>query len=1137
MAQVDGLLEAIEAVTPPNANQILTMIKTVDGAGSGLDADLLDGQHASYFLPNSDFTASNVLTLIKTVDGSGSGLDADLLDGLDSTYFLANSSFTAANILTLVKTVDGSGSGLDADLLDGYDSDAFPRKEENAPITGNWTYTGVQRYYNGESIRLANDGAYLSFFPGSEASRRGFIQHLGTNFTFNNEVTNGNVNITAVGTGVLNFNGNKVWTLGNDGAGSGLDADLLDGRDWDAPPNIGGTTANTATFTNVTVTGNVSLNTNSTYINARLSGGSSTRILGVNGSNVVYVGPIDAAASSVIINSATASGPVYLYSNGASVLSVVSNGNVGIGTTTPGYKLDVVGTSSISGNATFGGTVTLFADPVSPMQAATKQYIDNVLQSINNKKSVRAATTANITLSGTQTIDGVSVIAGNRVLVKNQTTQSQNGIYVVAAGAWARSDDADVWSELVSAIAFVQEGTVNKETGWQCTVDEGGTLGTTNVTWEQFAGVGTYTASNGVTKVLSDFQLTGQALALHNLSSSGLITRTGSGTVAARSLTAPAAGLTISNSDGVSGNPTFALANDLAAAEGLTTTGFVRRTGTDTWTANALSSSEVTTALGYTPWHAGNDGAGSGLDADLFDGQNSTLFNRYQSVPVANNGTALDAAFDNGFGTIAYSGYSTTLQSFNALGSVGTIQQEFFYALGSAGPWKIRNKLDNTTWQPWRYVVLSNSAQALANGTIWNAANDGAGSGLDADLLDGLQASVFALRVGDTIGGTTISTVNTAQALLIKGGTANHVYLGLFANSSAQSNRSGFLGFGATGSTTLSIVNEMNGNILLSTGSPGALMFNSSIVWHQSNDGSGSGLDADLLDGLDSTYFLAASSYTAADVLSKLLTVDGSGSGLDADLLDGLNPTSAATNSTIAARDSSGNLTAANMCTTAVSGNGLRLWAGDPGYSIYMSIWSDATYGGRISGDSTSDYNMYFRMRDGTNRGFVFKGGSGGNTIVGSLDASGHWRVIGNLYSNGSMAWTAANDGAGSGLDADLLDGQNGTYYLDYANQTNRPTWTRKTGTYTAVSGDLLLADTTSSGFTITLPASPGAGDTIHVQDTAGTWDTNNLTIAPGSKTIRGCTGNLTCDQPAYLILVFDGTLDKWIVTKANGVT
>src|SRR5574343_963665 len=97
-------------------------------------------------------------------------------------------------------------------------------------------------------------------------------------------------------------------------------------------------------------------------------------------------------------------------------------------------------TGSVAMNAQ---KITGLADPTSAQDAATKAYVDSACAGIVVMVSCRAATTANITLSGTQTIDGVSVIAGDRVLVKNQSTASANGIYVVAAGAWSRSSDAN----------------------------------------------------------------------------------------------------------------------------------------------------------------------------------------------------------------------------------------------------------------------------------------------------------------------------------------------------------------------------------------------------------------------------------------------------------------------------------------------------------------------------------------------------------------------------------------------------------------------------------------------------------------------------------------------------------------------
>jgi hypothetical protein len=144
--------------------------------------------------------------------------------------------------------------------------------------------------------------------------------------------------------------------------------------------------------------------------------------------------------------------------------------------------------------------ITGLGDPTSAQDAATKNYVDNLSQGLDAKASCVAATTANITLSAPQTIDGVAVIAGDRVLVKDQTSTAQNGIYVVAAGTWSRAPDADTWVELTSAFTFIEAGTNNADSGWVCTIDAGGTLGTTAVTWVQFSGAGQITAGLGLTK-------------------------------------------------------------------------------------------------------------------------------------------------------------------------------------------------------------------------------------------------------------------------------------------------------------------------------------------------------------------------------------------------------------------------------------------------------------------------------------------------------------------------------------------------------------------------------------------------------------------------------------------------------------
>jgi hypothetical protein len=108
------------------------------------------------------------------------------------------------------------------------------------------------------------------------------------------------------------------------------------------------------------------------------------------------------------------------------------------------------------------------------------------------------ASTGNVVIAtgGLQTIDGVVTVAGDRVLLKDQTTAHENGIYQVNAGAWTRTGDMNVSSEFIGAFTFVQMGTVGADTGWLCSSNNPFTMGTTAVTWVQVSAAGQLTASN-----------------------------------------------------------------------------------------------------------------------------------------------------------------------------------------------------------------------------------------------------------------------------------------------------------------------------------------------------------------------------------------------------------------------------------------------------------------------------------------------------------------------------------------------------------------------------------------------------------------------------------------------------------------
>ncbi|MFI0418045.1 hypothetical protein [Spongiactinospora sp. 9N601] len=132
-----------------------------------------------------------------------------------------------------------------------------------------------------------------------------------------------------------------------------------------------------------------------------------------------------------------------------------------------------------------GYRLTGLAAPANPADAARLADVQ-AAAGISVKPAVRAATTGTITLSGLQTIDGVTVTTGDRVLVKAQTNPVQNGLYTAAAGAWARTADTLAPNTFV----FISEGSTLADTGWAISSDAAITPGTTPITWAQFAGGG-----------------------------------------------------------------------------------------------------------------------------------------------------------------------------------------------------------------------------------------------------------------------------------------------------------------------------------------------------------------------------------------------------------------------------------------------------------------------------------------------------------------------------------------------------------------------------------------------------------------------------------------------------------------------
>ena len=211
----------------------------------------------------------------------------------------------------------------------------------------------------------------------------------------------------------------------------------------------------------------------------------------------------DAVNSLEITNSATG--------NGAKLSTQGGDANIDL-------ILDPKGSGVVDVNSS---RITNLTDPTQDQDAATKSYVDNVVNGLDVKESVQVATTANLastynngagtltaSSNGALTIDGVTVSTNDRVLVKDQTDSKQNGIYVVTATGdgsnpfvLTRAGDADAASEITGGtFTFVEQGTANSENGFVFTHDGTPTLGTTNITVTQFSGAGQITAGAALTK-------------------------------------------------------------------------------------------------------------------------------------------------------------------------------------------------------------------------------------------------------------------------------------------------------------------------------------------------------------------------------------------------------------------------------------------------------------------------------------------------------------------------------------------------------------------------------------------------------------------------------------------------------------
>jgi len=589
----------------------------------------------------------------------------------------------------------------------------------------------------------------------------------------NTSLTNSSVTVNG---SAISLGGSATITAVNPNAltiGTGLSGTSYDGSSavTVAIDSTVATTSGTQTLTNKTIS-------------------STSNTISVTSGNVTDFTEASVDAVAAAIAAGTQTNITITYNDEAGSLSFNASGGVSsiAGTANQITASTSTGavTLSLPNAVTFPGTVTLNADPVNNLEAATKQYVDAVAQGLNVHAASRVATTGNVDLSTAleagDTVDGVTLVAGDRVLVKSQSTTSQNGIYVVqASGAAVRATDFDTPTEIVPGdFTFVTSGSTYSNTGWVQTAVVT-TVGTSPIIFEQFSGAGTYQAGNGLT-------LTGNSFSINTGITADLTTAQ---TLTNKTLTSPSvSGLYLS--DG--GFVVEGVANEYETTVSFTsptedrTITFKDETGTVAFTSDVESAVDafgnaVTGGTGISASYAGTSNILTITNTDLGSSQNifKNVVVGATTIVADQNDDTLTFTAGSGIGLTAASTSDTiTIDNTGVLSITGTADQIIASASTGAITLSLPQSIGTTSSPSFAsvgagYISLTDALIGTATTSI---------SGTSATVVDSWAVSAFRsakyivqMRNGDDI---------EVLEVLVTVDANNNVYLTEYAD--VQSN-------------------------------------------------------------------------------------------------------------------------------------------------------------------------------------------------------------------------------------------------------------------------------------------------------------------------------------------------------------
>ena len=442
--------------------------------------------------------------------------------------------------------------------------------------------------------------------------------------------------------------------------------------------------------------------------------------------------------------------PFYATTNpsqsGLSITNSTINSST-IGATSPS-------TGAFTSLSTTTGTVA--TSPTSNTDIANKLYVDTVAQGLNPKNACQVATTVNITLSGLQSIDSYTTLAGDRVLVKNQSTQANNGIYVASASTWTRATDMDTWSEVPGAYTVILNGG-QSSTGWVCTATATGTINVTAMPWSQFSLNATYYAGTGLSLSSNIFSITNTGV---TAASYGSVNQSLTAIVNAQGqLTSLAAqSIAISNAQ-VSGLGTMSTqnANSVSITGGsITGTTISGSTGAfTTVSASGVITSTVTT--GTAPFTVSSTTAVSNLSI----GGNAATATTASSVTNALIFNNLGAGDSSG---TTFNGSAARTLSYNSIGAPSTT------GTNATGTWGISVTGNAGTVTNGVVTTGSYSNPSWITSILGSIVSGAVTSATTATNLAGGTTGAIAYQSG--VGASTFLTLGTTNYVLTAGASA-----------------------------------------------------------------------------------------------------------------------------------------------------------------------------------------------------------------------------------------------------------------------------------------------------------------------------------------------------------------------------